>query len=119
MSLHSSGTLTSLEADAWSTIADAYPAMLFMASANGTMEWANRRCHDVTGVPRDLDPSQFWPSVVHPAHLSEILASWQHATATGEQPQRDREHKARRVEREGRIHLIPSLTRRRSARSRA
>ncbi|MBV8638496.1 MAG: SpoIIE family protein phosphatase [Candidatus Eremiobacteraeota bacterium] len=77
-----SGALASLEAGAWSTVADAYPAMLFMASANGTMEWINRRCHQVTGVPCDFDASQFWLSLVHPAHLSEVLASWQQATAT-------------------------------------
>ncbi len=84
MSLHSSGTLTSLETDAWFAIADAYPAMLFMASADGTMEWINRRCYDVTGVARSLETSQFWLSIVHPTHVPEILSSWQRAIQTAQ-----------------------------------
>lgn len=83
MSLHDSGVSASLEADAWSTIADAYPAMLYIASGDGEMEWVNRRCYELTGVSRDVPLSEFWQSVVHPTHGAEVRTSWQRAIVTG------------------------------------
>ncbi len=84
MSLHDSGVLTSFEADAWSTIADAYPAMLYIASHDGAIEWINRRCYDVTGVPRDIPISEFWHTLIHPSHESDVRASWERSVVTGE-----------------------------------
>ncbi len=84
MNLHDSPVPASLEAGAWSGIADAYPAMLFMAAANGRIDWVNRRWYDVMGVPQGADVATLWHAVVHPTHEADVIASWDRSIATGQ-----------------------------------
>src|SRR5215469_710927 len=84
MNLHDSPVPSSLEAAAWSAIADAYPAMLYMASADGQIEWVNRRWYDVMGVPRGGDITSLWHTLVHPTHSADVLASWERSIASGQ-----------------------------------
>jgi PAS domain S-box-containing protein len=83
VSLHDLGVLASLETEAWSAIADAYPSMLYMASANGEIAWVNKRWYETFGISAGADLARVWPSILDDAHRDDAVASWLYSIATG------------------------------------
>ncbi|HET9029050.1 MAG TPA: SpoIIE family protein phosphatase [Candidatus Aquilonibacter sp.] len=72
----------SLGSDAWSAVADAYPAMMYMGTPDGDIFWANRRWYETMGVPPGIDVASIWPSLLHPSHAAAAYESWRRAIQT-------------------------------------
>jgi len=65
------------------TMADAMPQLASMASADGTVQWYNKRWYEYTGAtPVQLHGSG-WQSVMDPQVLPAVLENWMASVATG------------------------------------
>ncbi len=73
---------------------DALPQLVFGASADGTMEYMNRRCAEYTGLPLDDLLGWDWAWVIHPTDLPVTMTAWGESIRTGSP--RDVEHRLRR-----------------------
>ncbi|HLG84590.1 MAG TPA: AAA family ATPase [Bradyrhizobium sp.] len=63
---------------------DMIPAQAWRASAEGGIEFANKRWHDYTGIPQDgssLEETR--PQIMHPDDLEKIMATWRSMLETG------------------------------------
>lgn len=83
MTLHDARITAALDGDAWSTIADTYPAILYRAGPDGRVVWVNRRWYELTGVPPGVNVSEVWPTLVHPKHAIDVMESWHRSMTTG------------------------------------
>ncbi len=64
-------------------LADGIPQLAWMARADGTIYWYNRRWYDYTGSdPASVDHEQ-WHSTHDPAVLPAVRATWQQCIETG------------------------------------
>ena len=66
------------------TLADAMPQNVWTASADGTLEYYNRRWYDYTGQPAHLTGDESWVEAVHPDDLAAIGERWYAAVRAGE-----------------------------------
>jgi PAS domain S-box-containing protein len=64
-------------------LAQAIPNHVWTASTDGSMEWFNDRTYDYAGVAKGALQGSDWLQMVHPDDLTETIAAWQAATATG------------------------------------
>ena len=56
---------------------DLMPTLAWRASADGKVEFVNRRWHEYTGVPFDTpNIEEAWPGTFHPDDVGEVLAVW-------------------------------------------
>ncbi|RTM02020.1 MAG: GAF domain-containing protein, partial [Bradyrhizobiaceae bacterium] len=63
---------------------DLIPAQAWRTSADGRLEFANKRWHDYTGIPQDgRSLEEAWPDVMHPDDLGKIRATWRYMLETG------------------------------------
>jgi PAS domain S-box-containing protein len=65
-------------------IADNIPQLTWMADANGTRYWYNRRWYEYTGLTAEESRGPVVPAAHDPQHLPRVLETWRHATATGQ-----------------------------------
>jgi PAS domain S-box-containing protein len=65
-------------------IAEALPAIIFIASPHGEITYANRRWTTLTGLASDSSLAAGWASSVHPRDRFEARKRLRHALATGE-----------------------------------
>jgi PAS domain S-box-containing protein len=65
-------------------MAEALPAIIFIASPHGEITYANRRWTTLTGLASDSSLAAGWASSVHPRDRFEARKRLRHALATGE-----------------------------------
>jgi PAS domain S-box-containing protein len=65
-------------------LADTIPQLAWMAGADGSILWYNRRWYEYTGTTPQQMEGWGWQSVHDPAVLPEVLRRWQASIATGE-----------------------------------
>lgn len=66
------------------TLADSIPQLAWMAEADGSIFWYNRRWYDYTGTTFEQMQGWGWQSVHHPDEVNRVTELFQHALATGE-----------------------------------
>jgi PAS domain S-box-containing protein len=62
---------------------DTLPQLVWMAGADGTVEYLNRRCAEYTGLPIDDLLGWDWSWIVHPSDLPETLRVWNESIRAG------------------------------------
>jgi PAS domain S-box-containing protein len=65
-------------------LANAMPQIVWTATADGRLDYFNRRFYDITGAPETVLADQSWLSITHPEDRQATLHAWQRAVATGE-----------------------------------
>ena len=63
--------------------ADNLPTLAWMADADGSIVWYNRRWHEYCGTTPEQMQGWGWQSVHDPAMLPNVLARWRASIATG------------------------------------
>jgi PAS domain S-box-containing protein len=66
------------------TMIDTIPQLAWMAYANGTRYWFNKRWYDYTGATPEQMENSGWKSVHNPEVLPEVIERWTAAIASGE-----------------------------------
>ena len=66
------------------TIADNIPQMAWMARADGTRYWFNRRWHEYTGQSPQQAEGTGWHAIHHPDHLGRVLDGMRRAWEAAE-----------------------------------
>jgi PAS domain S-box-containing protein len=100
---------TAVEAgtDVFELIAEAIPHIVWMAGADGSTEYFNRRGTDYTGQPPDANYGWDWVELVHPDDMERARRSWDHATRT--QTPYELEYRIRRYDGQYRWHAFRGL----------
>jgi PAS domain S-box-containing protein len=65
-------------------MANAMPQIVWTATADGRLDYFNRRWYDITGAEESTVADQSWLSITHPDDRQHTLDSWRRAVATGE-----------------------------------
>jgi PAS domain S-box-containing protein len=65
------------------SLANAMPQLVWMADADGTVTYYNRRVDEYAGLTRAADGSWEWSAVVHPDESAATVAAWDAARRTG------------------------------------
>ena len=65
-------------------LADSIPQLCWMADADGSITWYNRRWYDYTGTTFEQMQGWGWQSVHDPAVLPDVMVRWPAAIATGQ-----------------------------------
>jgi PAS domain S-box-containing protein len=65
-------------------LANAMPQIVWTATADGRLDYFNRRWYEITGAPDTVVADQSWLSMTHPEDRSRTLDAWQRAVVTGE-----------------------------------
>ncbi len=73
-----------LKGEEFYTLADNIPALAWMAHADGSIFWYNRRWYDYTGTSAMSQEGWGWESVHDPAVLPLVVERWRHSIETGE-----------------------------------
>jgi PAS domain S-box-containing protein len=63
-------------------MAESIPHIVWMAGADGSTDYFNRRGTDYTGLPRQVNYGWDWVNLVHPADADRARLGWEHATRT-------------------------------------
>jgi PAS domain S-box-containing protein len=66
------------------TLADAIPQLAWIARADGSRYWYNRRWYEYTGTTGQQMESRGWQSVHDPGTLPAVQERWRESMATGE-----------------------------------
>ena len=67
----------------FSTLADNMPTLAWMAYADGTIFWYNRRWYEYTGTSEADQRGWGWKSVHDPEQLPLVIENWQKSLASG------------------------------------
>jgi PAS domain S-box-containing protein len=62
---------------------DMIPALAWRAAADGTIEVANKRWVDYTGVSQDQTRSRTWLTQFHPEDIDKVREKWRHLSSFG------------------------------------
>jgi PAS domain S-box-containing protein len=65
-------------------LAESIPQQVWTATADGALDYVNRRALDYFSLPPAEVLGHGWQQVVHPDDLPECLERWQHSLRTGE-----------------------------------
>lgn len=65
-------------------LAENIPQLAWMADAEGSLLWYNRRWYDYTGTNFEQMEGWGWEAVMHPETLGRVKENWKDALATGE-----------------------------------
>jgi PAS domain S-box-containing protein len=65
-------------------MADAMPQIVWTASADGLLDYYNRRWFDYTGLVKGASTGLGWEAVAHPEDLGVATARWEESLRTGE-----------------------------------
>lgn len=66
------------------SLADAMPQLVWMAAADGYVQWFNQRWYDYTGTTAEQNCGWGWKSVHDPAGVEGVLKKWSASLASGE-----------------------------------
>src|SRR5262249_3846774 len=86
--------VTNEAASLYRLIADSIPHMVWVARADGGLDFFNRRCHEYSGLDHAELAGWGWKCVIHPDDWDRCLAAWTRALQTGERY--DIEYRSRR-----------------------
>lgn len=64
-------------------LGDSVPQILWTATADGSIDWYNKRWYDYTGQTHDEAAGWGWQSVHHPEDLPEVMREWPESIARG------------------------------------
>ena len=62
--------------------ADAMPHIVWLAKADGTIDYVNSKWHELTPLPAREDMHEAWVNSLHPTDRSEFLNVWNQAIST-------------------------------------
>jgi two-component system, NarL family, sensor histidine kinase UhpB len=65
-------------------IADSIPQIVWVARADGGIEFLNQQCYDYTGLDYAQLEGWNWKAVIHADDLGHVLATWTRALQSGE-----------------------------------
>ncbi|MDP3690524.1 sensor histidine kinase [Bradyrhizobium sp.] len=65
-------------------LADHLPMLCWLADADGSIFWYNRRWYEYTGTSPESQQGWGWTSVHDADRLPDVLKQWKHSIATGE-----------------------------------
>jgi PAS domain S-box-containing protein len=68
--------------DRYRTMIDAIPAMAWSSLPDGSVEFANRRWHDYTGISAEELRGWGWKVAVHPDDLETVIGKWRELLAS-------------------------------------
>jgi PAS domain S-box-containing protein len=68
----------------WHTLAEAMPAMVWMARPDGSLDYYNQRWYDYTGLSESQLTGWGWAAVWHPEDLPDGRARWLESLRTGQ-----------------------------------
>jgi PAS domain S-box-containing protein len=68
----------------YKNLADAVPHVVWTASADGSVEYVNRRWYELTGLPQHPS-SLHWDACLHPEDRARCMDAWTAALESGEQ----------------------------------
>jgi PAS domain S-box-containing protein len=88
-------------------LADSVPQLVWMARADGHVEYFNARWREYTGTPTVHALGWGWEDSVHPDDRPAAIAAWTQSLATGEPC--EIEFRLRRHDGENRWHIVRSL----------
>ena len=66
------------------TLAESIPQIAWAATAEGLVEYYNRRWFEFTGLPVERGRGEGWREVIHPDDVAATEAAWRRAVQTGE-----------------------------------
>jgi PAS domain S-box-containing protein len=84
-------------------LADAMPQIVFTATAEGHVDYFNRRWYEYTGLPEGATSAETWQQVHTPDGLARVMHAWPEAVRTGQLY--EIEYPLRRHDGEWRWHL--------------
>jgi PAS domain S-box-containing protein len=64
-------------------MSDVMPQIVWTATADGSLDYLNQRCHEYSGKKADEVLGNGWMSILHPEDLPAALAIWKQCLATG------------------------------------
>jgi PAS domain S-box-containing protein len=73
-----------LKGEEFYALADNIPSLCWMAYADGSIFWYNRRWYEYTGTTHESMAGWGWQTVHDPATLPKVGEKWAHSLATGE-----------------------------------
>lgn len=85
------------------TLAEALPQIVWSATAEGIIDYANRRWHEYTALAPDAPELWDWERAVHPGDLAAARRIWRQGLAAGEPTHA--EHRLRKADGAYRWHL--------------
>lgn len=65
-------------------LANAMPDVVWTATADGNMDFCNKKWMDYTGFTFEETKDWKWQKVIHPDDLEQLLEKWKHSIKTGE-----------------------------------
>ncbi|MBV9102378.1 MAG: PAS domain-containing protein [Candidatus Eremiobacteraeota bacterium] len=74
-----------VDIEAWRTLAETLPTVVFTAAPDGAIEFVNRRWSEFTGREVGEVVGNGWQQLVHPDDAKRVLAAWNHAIESGDQ----------------------------------
>lgn len=89
------------------TIAEAIPAILWTARADGYRDYWNQRWQDYTGISHEQGLDDGWQSAIHADDVSAAVAAWRHSVESG--APYNAEYRLRRADGVYRWHLVRAL----------
>jgi len=88
-------------------IAEAIPHIVWMAAADGSTQYVNRRATDYTGNSREANSDWNWALLAHPKDAERARRAWKHATRTGTKC--ELEYRIRRADGDFRWHTLCAI----------
>ena len=65
-------------------VANNLPTLCWIADAEGSIFWYNRRWYEYTGTSPEIQKGWGWTAVHDARHLPDVLKQWRHSIVTGE-----------------------------------
>ena len=82
--IESSNSAVGLAGDEFFSLAENLPVLCWMAYADGSIFWYNRRWYEYTGTSPESQKGWGWQSVHDPNELGLVLERWRHSISTGQ-----------------------------------
>ncbi len=78
---------TARDESRWLKVIETIPQIVWTATADGLVDYANERWHRYTGTPRGASPDLLWIALIHPDDRAPATAAWRDALERGERYQ--------------------------------
>ena len=88
-------------------VAESIPQIAFIAAADGSTEYINRRGRDYSGMPEDAITGFGWTGVLHPDDTDRVAEAWRDAVAR--KAPFSTEYRLRRGDGEFRSHAVSAI----------
>lgn len=78
------GSTTNIDDEDFIEVVNNLPTLCWIADANGSIFWYNKRWQEYTGLSAEVLLGWGWTKVHDPDRLPEVLKGWKHSIETGE-----------------------------------